>query len=47
MLNDIKNLYPEFIFDYGLLGNKKNIDFNYILSHNENWDILYLPLIQI
>jgi hypothetical protein len=44
MLNDIKNLYPEFIFDYGLLGNKKNIDFNYILSHNENWDILYLSL---
>ena len=23
---------------------EKNIDFNYILSHNENWDILYLSL---
>lgn len=44
MLNDIKKLYPEFVFDYSLLGNKKNINFNYILSHNENWDILYLSL---
>jgi hypothetical protein len=44
MLNDINNLYSDFFFDYGLLGNKKNIDFNYIFRHNKNWDIFYLSL---
>lgn len=44
MLNDINYLYPDFIFDYSLLGNKKNINFNYILSHNKNWNSFYLSL---
>ena len=44
MIQDINNLYPEFEFDYELLGNKKNFDFDYILSENRNWNISNLSL---
>jgi hypothetical protein len=42
MIKDINILYPEFEFDYELLGDKKDFDFNYILSENRNWNIYYL-----
>ena len=42
MINDLKILFPEFEIEYDLLGNKKNIDFDFILSNNYDWDIDYL-----
>ena len=42
MINDINKLYPEFIFDYDLISDKKNIKIDYILSKNENWNIYFI-----
>ena len=42
MINDINTMYPEFEFNYELLGDKKNFDFDYILSENQNWNVYYL-----
>lgn len=40
MHNDIKTYFPEFNFDYSLLGDKKNITINYIFDNpNYNWNI--------
>ena len=45
MHDDIKKNFPEFIFDYSLLGDKKNITINYILSNPMyNWDINNISL---
>lgn len=44
MIKDINENYPEFEFDYELLGDKKNIDINYILSSNQNWNISNISL---
>jgi hypothetical protein len=44
MIKDINENYSEFEFDYELLGDKKNIDFNYILSENRNWNISNISL---
>ena len=42
MLSDIISLFPDFVIEYELLGDKKNIDLNYILSNNYNWDMHYI-----
>lgn len=42
ILNDIILLFPDFIIEYELLGDKKNIDFNFIFSNNYNWDLHYI-----
>jgi hypothetical protein len=42
MIKEFNELYPEFDFDYELLGDKKGIDFDYILSENKNWNIYNL-----
>ena len=42
ILNDITNLFPNFDIEYDLLGDKKNIDFDFIFSNNYNWNIFYL-----
>jgi hypothetical protein len=42
ILNEIVEKYPEFEIDYELLGDKRKIEINYILSKNENWNMYYI-----
>lgn len=42
LLEDLIKLFPDFEIEYDLLGDKKNIDFDFIFSNNYNWDFHYI-----